>query len=500
MGAASSSPPAPPPPTLSLTAEEAAHLAALIASGRWQSAADLRSLLPAPPPPTTNGTPVLDLRVLVDVAVEHATASLQNAIPPKRRATTPPPDLTATITATMAHADLLFDDRAQWTVWLPALDGADDTEFARARAAAMVAAWLPIYRTCAAIASPPVSDPDPTDPATMLAFHPTHCAPQPLKTLPTALVEFLALHPLAIPPPSTVLRLYAARPYLLSTPISLASVARRVLRDDRAHRLLLPHLDLGHPPVARPLLTLSLVLALSATSVVPPGAWHCAYASPRDGLAWSALTRGLYAATGAAPHAAATVILVRDTQGYVFGGIVAAAPLRLAPTWQSARDLAPNTLAIPASVFQASPALHVYSPTGRNEHLVYFHGAGATVAHGIGMGGQMGHFGWWVEGGMEKGHSRTAGGVSSTYGNPRLANAEEFEVEAVEVWVVDDPAFTRDPDAEVVLSNGKKSVLEQYPELMELFEMAGRKMYSKDVMHEPAPLVFGDDEGEPRAE
>ncbi|KAJ3358860.1 hypothetical protein GGF32_009956 [Allomyces javanicus] len=497
MGAASSAPPAPPPPTVSLTADEAAHLAALISAGRLQSAADLRSLLPAPPPSSTNGAPVLDLRILIDVAVEHATAALHQAIPPKRRAAAPPPDLTTAITTTMAHADLLFDDRAQWTAWLPALDGAADAEFARARAAAMVAVWLPIYRTCAAIASPPVSDPDPTDPAATLAFHPTHCAPQPLKALPTALVEFLSLHPSAIPPPSTVLRLCAARPYLLSTPTNLATVARRVLRDDRAHHLLLPHLDLGHPPVARPLLTPSLVLALAATGTVPCGACHCAYASPRDGLAWSALTRGLYAATGAAPHAAATVLLVRDTQGHVFGGTVAAAPLRLGPTWQSARDFAPNTLAIPAAVFQAAPAVHVYPPTGRNENLVYFHGAGATVAHGVGMGGQMDHFAWWVEGGMERGHSRTAGGVSSTFGNPRLAGSEEFDVEAVEVWVVDDPAYTRDPDAEVVPSNGKKSVLEQYPELMELFEMAGRKMYSKDVMHEPAPLIFGDDEGEP---
>ncbi|KNE63163.1 hypothetical protein AMAG_08321 [Allomyces macrogynus ATCC 38327] len=427
MGAASSAPPAPPLPTVSLTADEASHLATLITAGRLQSPADLRSMLPAPPS-STNRTPVLDLRVLVDAAVDHATAALQQVIPPKR----------------------------------------------------------PL----------PLSDPNPTDPATTLAFHPTHCAPQSLKALPTALVEFLTLHPSAIPPPSTVLRLYAARPYLLSTPINFASSARRVLRDDRAHRLLLPHLDLGHPPVARPLLTPSLVLALSASGAVPCGAWHCAYASPRDGLAWSALTRGLYAATGAAPHAAATVLLVRDTGGHVFGGCVAAAPLRLAPTWQAARDFAPNTLSVPAAVFQAAPALHVYTPTGRNENLVYFHGAGATVAHGVGMGGQMDHFGWWVEGGMEKGHSRTAGGVSSTYGNPRLASSEEFDVEAVEVWVVDDPAFTRDPDAEVVPSNGKKSVLEQYPELMELFEMAGRKMYSKDVMHEPAPLVF-DDEGVP---
>ncbi|KNE62180.1 hypothetical protein AMAG_18820 [Allomyces macrogynus ATCC 38327] len=403
MGAASSSPLAAPPPTVSLTVDEGTHLTALITAGRLKSAADLRSLLPAPPP-TTNGVPVLDLRVLVDAAIEHAIAALHHAIPPKRRASAPPPDLTTTITATMAHTDLLFDDRAQWTTWLPALEEANDAEFARARAAAIIAIWLPIYRTCAAIVSPPVSDPDPTDPATALVFHPTHCAPQPLKTLPTALVDFLSLHPTAIPPPSTVLRLYAARPYLLSSSIKLASVARRVLRDDRTQRLLLPHLDLGHPPVARPLLTPSLVLALSATGAVPSSAWHCAYASPRDGLAWSALTRGLYAATCAAPHAAATVILVRDTLGSVFGGTVAAAPLRLAPTWA---------------------------------------------------------------------------------------------IQAVEVWVVDDPAYTRDPDAEVVPSNGKKSVLEQYPELMELFKMAGRKMYSKDVMHEPAPLVFGDDEGEP---
>ena len=49
------------------------------------------------------------------------------------------------------------------------------------------------------------------------------------------------------------------------------------------------------------------------------------------------------------------------------------------------------------------------------------------------MGGQLDYFGFFISSDFIHGHSK---GISTTYNNPNLSSKQEFELEAVEVWLV----------------------------------------------------------------
>jgi len=54
---------------------------------------------------------------------------------------------------------------------------------------------------------------------------------------------------------------------------------------------------------------------------------------------------------------------------------------------------------------------------------------------GFGMGGRVGHHGWFIDKWLERGYCH--GEVCTTFGNPRLSVEESFEVDALEVWGLD---------------------------------------------------------------
>ncbi len=104
-----------------------------------------------------------------------------------------------------------------------------------------------------------------------------------------------------------------------------------------------------------------------------------------------------------------------------------------------------------------------------------------TLPNGLGMGGQLEYFGLWIDGDFETGHSK-AQPTSTTYGNPQLSASEVFVLDHVEVWCVKQP----ERDERSVNGGAKKggkgrSALDKHADVVEMLEMAGRKMYSKDV-------------------
>ncbi|KAI9175950.1 hypothetical protein H9P43_006314 [Blastocladiella emersonii ATCC 22665] len=499
------------PPVAPLRPEEEANLRALIAQGRLATVADFVAVVTVAELP-----PTADLRVDAAKAVANAiTASVVQIAALFQKIKLPNRggaqfDRLVVQATHLIHGGYL--DRALEKE-LEHFDGAQRDD---ALLIVNLLAWYPLYRTCAGVASPappPVDDrlplppalrskelaPPPPAPAEHLAtFANAQCRPKPV-VVPDSLLDWALRSPdraavrQLVPTLAQVFAMYITRPYLRTDP---APVLPSLLNDRLAGRVL-PRLDLLGAAPTQLLLQPHHILAVAA-SLPPPARveWRLAFSSARDGASWSALVAGLVKGTVRSLSAAATLLVIRDARGHVFAGYTAAAPLPLGPRFLGDADLHPWQLISPGS--RGDPGLvcvlhpgriRVYRPTGRNAHYVYANAGAATLPSGIGFGGQMEHFGLWLAADLQRGHSRTAGEVSSTYGNPVLSAESEFDVDAVEAWVVDNVDWARDPDAEVG-SDAGKSVLAQFPELVDLLEMGGRKMYSKEIGEPPAPIDF----------
>ncbi|KAJ2630686.1 hypothetical protein H4R22_002503, partial [Coemansia sp. RSA 1290] len=119
------------------------------------------------------------------------------------------------------------------------------------------------------------------------------------------------------------------------------------------------------------------------------------------------------------------------------------------------------------------PGLVVYKTTGFNDHYQYFNYSTKTLPNGLGVGGQMGHFGLWIDCDFTNGHSNSA----ATFGSQPLSLHNEFTIDAVEVWLVR-PTQRLDADDEPGM---QRSAVESNPEAAAMLEMANRPMYSKDL-------------------
>ncbi|KAJ2723942.1 hypothetical protein GGI07_002320 [Coemansia sp. Benny D115] len=120
--------------------------------------------------------------------------------------------------------------------------------------------------------------------------------------------------------------------------------------------------------------------------------------------------------------------------------------------------------------------LRVFRSTGFNKHYQYFNYATKTLPNGLGAGGQMGHFGLWIDSGFTQGSSNTA----ATFGSSQLSTESEFTIESIEAWVV--RPRERLPDEEEEDGSRKQtSVMDAHQEAANMLEMANRKMYSKDL-------------------
>ncbi|KAL7747955.1 hypothetical protein RI367_006703 [Sorochytrium milnesiophthora] len=234
----------------------------------------------------------------------------------------------------------------------------------------------------------------------------------------------------------------------------------RQLYQDRASGLAAPHLLGAFKHAILSYMDMSVLNTyLPATH---RQTWHLAYSSSRDGLSWATFQHAT------AQYPGAVVLVVRDKGGGVFGAYTST-PLALAPAFQSPSE---------SFVFRLAPALSVHAPSGYNRNFVYFNHGAATLPNGIGFGGQLDYFGLWLGSDFIHGHSR-ANPVSTTYNSPVLSSASDFVIDAVDCYVV--LAAEVDPDD----ATDKRGVLEKNPELVEFMEMAGKKMYSKDIRAAP---------------
>ncbi|NWS21711.1 TLDC1 protein, partial [Pachyramphus minor] len=155
------------------------------------------------------------------------------------------------------------------------------------------------------------------------------------------------------------------------------------------------------------------------------------------------------------------IVILKDLDGFLFGGFAS-------HSWEVKPQFQGDNRCFLFSVF---PSLAVYTYTGYNDHFMYLNNGQQTMPNGLGMGGQHGYFGLWIDSDYGKGHSK-AKPRCTTYNSPQLSAKEDFTLDAMEVWAVGDvPESTK----------GKKSILDVDPEAQALLEMAGKSRQSEGL-------------------
>ncbi|KAK0608585.1 hypothetical protein LWI29_032845 [Acer saccharum] len=150
-------------------------------------------------------------------------------------------------------------------------------------------------------------------------------------------------------------------------------------------------------------------LYASLPGIIQGRKWLLLYSTWRHGMSLSTLYRRSMLWPGS------SLLVVGDRKGAVFGGLVEA-PLR--PTNKKYQGT--NS----TFVFTDTPGHPViFRPTGANRYFTLC----STDFLAVGGGG---HFALYLDGDLLNGSSS----VSETYGNPCLAQSEDFEVKEVELW------------------------------------------------------------------
>ncbi|XP_030222053.1 MTOR-associated protein MEAK7 isoform X2 [Gadus morhua] len=187
--------------------------------------------------------------------------------------------------------------------------------------------------------------------------------------------------------------------------------------------------------------------------------WRLLFTTQLHGESFSRMVAGL-------SKRGPTLLLIRDTRGHVFGAFASHA-------WEVKPQFQGDSRCFLFSVY---PRLRVYTATGYNQHFMYLNQNQQTMPNGLGMGGQHGYFGLWLDSDFGRGHSR-ARPKCTTYGSPQLSADEEFTLDYAEVWAVGKPPAPEEGEE----GRGKRSVLDMDPEVQAMMEMAGKTLHSQGL-------------------
>ncbi|XP_077312406.1 MTOR-associated protein MEAK7-like [Lithobates pipiens] len=120
-----------------------------------------------------------------------------------------------------------------------------------------------------------------------------------------------------------------------------------------------------------------------------------------------------------------TLLVLRDTNGFIFGGFAS-------PNWEVKPHFQGDNKCFLFTIF---PKFGIYTSTGRNEQYMYLNDGIQEDPKGLGMGGDLGCFGLWIDQDFRNGHSK-AKKLCTTYNSPRLSAREDFTIDSMEVWQV----------------------------------------------------------------
>ncbi|RCI03306.1 hypothetical protein CU098_000633, partial [Rhizopus stolonifer] len=184
------------------------------------------------------------------------------------------------------------------------------------------------------------------------------------------------------------------------------------------------------------------------------------YSSKRDGTSWQMFANRMVGQ-------GATLLVIKAKDGSVFGGYADEAWANGNTDWYGNSSNFLFRLAKECGVWNAS--------YGSNNHYQYLCWGKKSLPNGLGMGGQFDYAGLWLEADFMHGHSR-AGPLCTTYLSPQLSSDQTFLIDQVEVWLVR-PLIKDENDTDDTCGKG----ILGHAEDMEFMEMAGKKLYSKDL-------------------
>ncbi|KAL5224429.1 hypothetical protein ABZP36_011068 [Zizania latifolia] len=153
---------------------------------------------------------------------------------------------------------------------------------------------------------------------------------------------------------------------------------------------------------------------------------------------------------------AQTVIVVKDTEGFVYGGYAS-------QPWERHSDFYGD---MKTFLFKLYPQASIFRPTGVNKNLQWcaVNFSSDTIPNGIGFGGQPHHFGFFLSANFDQGHSFTC----STFTSPALSKTNRFRPEVIECWGIQ-MRGALDENTEPV----KGTVLERYKEDRNMLKLVG---------------------------
>jgi len=154
-----------------------------------------------------------------------------------------------------------------------------------------------------------------------------------------------------------------------------------------------------------------------------------------------------------------TLVVLRDTGGFVFGGF-ATHSWKIGPKFFGSEQ---------SFLFHLGPRFVTYPTTGYNKNYQYLNMQQKTFPNGLGFGGTLEYFGIWLDAEFGKGKCSP---TCTTYESPQLSSTQEFDIDHLEVWAVG-PEPTQNED-----EKNSRSVLDQDPEAKAMLELLNRPAQS----------------------
>jgi len=153
---------------------------------------------------------------------------------------------------------------------------------------------------------------------------------------------------------------------------------------------------------------------------------------------------------------AQTVLIVKDTEGSVYGGYAS-------QPWERHSDFYGD---MKTFLFKLYPQASIFRPTGANKNLQWcaINFSSENIPNGIGFGGQPHHFGLFLSANFDHGHSFTC----STFTSPPLSKTNRFRPEVIECWGIQ-MRGAQDEKPELV----KGTVLERFKEDRNMLKLVG---------------------------
>jgi len=162
-----------------------------------------------------------------------------------------------------------------------------------------------------------------------------------------------------------------------------------------------------------------------------------------------------------------SIIVIKDQNGHIFGGFAST-------SWA----VSPKFTGTDKSfIFMLSPEMIIYQSTGFNNHFQYLNIQQQTFPNGLGMGGQLDYFGFWIDAEYGRGKSSP---TCTTYGSRKCLSVEpEFLIDRLEVWAVGP-----EPENEEE-SDGRVSILDTDVEGAAMLRLLERGPVSEGLRENP---------------